>query len=304
MANFAIWLEFGLMTTELGVRSDRVAREVMSWKSSSIWCGVIPSLTHPPLSEPKVPCLAPLGAGCYWIRCCDCYGVTALCNRGSSLGAPGLRCAPPRSHTLIPTHARHTSCRAEVCKAYVPPDFSLGLIGLSLSTLFVMNEVLLLGWLMLVAMLVVLIRVQGRSLAERAAVRRQAGRDESWFRQVELGRWRGFTLARRVAPWSCRPSVTLPSCAPVAHERAHELSDAHPPVGRDAARLYGGRLSAAMRLMYGKFTIRPRCGDRDASRCMVWESRSAAVRLDCTAPLGRVGRPRCGSIVRHPSPPG
>ena len=75
-----------------------------------------------------------------------------------------------------------------MCKAYVPPDFSLGLIGLSLSTLFVMNEVLLLGWLMLVAMLVVLIRVQGRSLAERAAVRRQAGRDESWFRQVELGR--------------------------------------------------------------------------------------------------------------------
>ena len=46
-------------------------------------------------------------------------------NRGSSFGAPGLRCAPPRSHTLIPTHAQHTSCRAEVCKAYAPPNFSL-----------------------------------------------------------------------------------------------------------------------------------------------------------------------------------
>jgi len=272
----------------------------MSWKSSSIWCGVIPSLTHPPLSEPKVPCLAPLGAGCYWIRCCDCYGVTALCNRGSSLGAPGLRCAPPRSHTLIPTHARHTSCRAEVCKAYVPPDFSLGLIGLSLSTLFVMNEVLLLGWLMLVAMLVVLIRVQGRSLAERAAVRRQAGRDESWFRQVELGRWRGFTLARRVAPWSCRPSVTLPSCAggPRAGPRIERCSPAgrprrgsivrRSPFGRDAADVWQIHHSTAMR--------RPRCvsmygvGEsvgRGAARLYgtPWESRSAAVRLDCTAPL-------------------
>ena len=97
----------------------------MSWKSSSIWCGVIPSLTHQPLSEPEVPCLAPLGAGCYWIHCCDRYDVTVLRNRVSSLGAPGLRCAPPRSHTLIPTHAQHTSCRAEVCKAYAPPNFSL-----------------------------------------------------------------------------------------------------------------------------------------------------------------------------------
>ena len=42
-------------------------------------------------------------------------------NRGSSLGTPGLRCAPPRSHTLIPTHVQHTSCRAEVCKAYALP---------------------------------------------------------------------------------------------------------------------------------------------------------------------------------------
>ena len=82
-------------------------------------------------------------------------------NRGSSFGAPGLRCAPPRSHTLIPTHAQHTSCRAEVCKAYAPPNFSLWCgatwpFALRLSTLFVMNETLLLGWLMLVAMLVVL----------------------------------------------------------------------------------------------------------------------------------------------------
>ena len=95
---------------------------------------------------------------CYWIRFYDCYDVTVLCNRGSSLGAPGLRCAPPRSHTLIPTHAQHTSCRAEVCKAYAPPNFSLWCgatwpVALRLSTLLVMNETLLLGWLMLVAML-------------------------------------------------------------------------------------------------------------------------------------------------------
>ena len=79
-------------------------------------------------------------------------------NRGSSLGTPGLRCAPPRSHTLIPTHVQHTSCRAEVCKAYAPPNFSLWCgatwpVALRLSTLLVMNETLLLGWLMLVAML-------------------------------------------------------------------------------------------------------------------------------------------------------
>ena len=59
----------------LGAWSDRVAREVMSWKSSSIWCGVIPFPTHPPLSEPEVPCLTPLGAGCYWIRFYDCYDI-------------------------------------------------------------------------------------------------------------------------------------------------------------------------------------------------------------------------------------
>ena len=47
-------------------------------------------------------------------------------NRGSSLGTPGLRCAPPRSHTLIPTHAQHTSCRAEVYKAYALPTSRCG----------------------------------------------------------------------------------------------------------------------------------------------------------------------------------
>ena len=48
-----------------------------------------------------------------------------------------------------------------MCKAYAPPNFSLWCgatwpVALRLSTLFVMNETLLLGWLMLVAMLVVL----------------------------------------------------------------------------------------------------------------------------------------------------
>ena len=67
------------------------------------------------------------------------------------------------------------------------------------------------------------------------------------------------------------------------------MSDAHPPVGRDAARLYG-TLAFRPRCgsMYGDFTFRPRCGS------MYGEDRSAAMRFDCTvlSPPGLAGAAR------------
>ena len=134
---------------ELRVRSVRVAREVMSWQSSNPWRGVIPP-PSPLLARNRrfrVPCTH----RCVLLQIYVTFAnVTVI--RVQLVSQP--RCTVERYTSSVthsePTHAQHTSCRAEggadLCHSHLFAAVR-ACLALPASTLFVMTVVELLDML-------------------------------------------------------------------------------------------------------------------------------------------------------------